>query len=243
MMKAELRYYLVLWLAAVILASLVGRLLYGNGSTDFWIAATSLPTSGGGSVSVSSWSIIPVSDVWYYLILSIAGGITVAGTFTTIVRAAIAHNWKRASVWLGGLLCVTLSAYVISLLAYSAGAWQKLGLIVFYNSRGPLGPTLIFAIAIIVAKLLSNGARSGTGKRALFLALSGLPISGILIGFAIPVLLRPTPGPDNAVIALIILDGLVWVASAVMVAFALVKLAARRVQATGARPEYRDLLP
>ena len=59
--------------------------------------------------------------------------------------------------------------------------------------------------------------------------MSGLPIAGILIGFAIPVLLRPTPGPDNAVIALIILDGLVWVALAVIVVFALVKLAAGRV--------------
>jgi hypothetical protein len=148
---------------------------------------------------------------------------------TIIVSSAIAHNWKRASVWLVGLLCVTLSAYAISLLAYSGGGWQELGVIVFYSTRGPLGPTLIFATAIIVARLLSNGARSETGKRELFLALSGLPIAGILIGFAIPVLLRPTPGPDNAVIALIILDGLVWVALAVIVVFALVKLAAGRV--------------
>lgn len=123
---------------------------------------------------------------------------------------------------------MSISAYLISLLAYSVGPWQKVGLMVFYSTRGPLAPTLIFAAAIIVAKLLSNGARSEKGKRELFLALSGLPIAGILIGFAIPVLLRPAPGPDSAVMALIILDGLVWVAFAVTVVFALVRATAGR---------------
>jgi len=155
-MKGRLRYYLVLWPATVILASLVRRFLYGGGSTDFWVASTALPTFGGGSISVPSWQIVPLSQVWYDLILSIAGGITVARVLTVIVSSAIAHSWKRAGVWLGGLFCISLSAYLISLLAYSVGPWQKVGLIVFYNTRGPLAPSLIFATAIMVKIYLTN---------------------------------------------------------------------------------------
>src|SRR5208283_2655787 len=101
-MNGRLRYYLVLWPAAVILASLVRRFLYGSCSTDFWVAAAARPAPGGGSISVPHWWIVPLSQVWYYLILAIAGGITLARVLTIIVSSAIAHNWKRASVWLVG---------------------------------------------------------------------------------------------------------------------------------------------
>jgi hypothetical protein len=220
-MKSGLRYYFVLWLAAVVLAFMVSRLLHGSGGTHFWMPVTSLPTVDGRSIPFPSWGIISRSEIWYYLILSIAGGITVAEVVTVIARSAIARNWKRAGVWLGGLLCFILLAYVTSLLAYSVGPWQKIGVIVLYNTRGPLGPTLVFATAIIIAKLLSNAAGSNAGKRRLFLSLSGLVFVGILILFIPPPMNSP-----YAFVTLLALDGLAWIAFALILVFAVVKLAA-----------------
>ncbi len=232
MMRGGVRNYMVLWLAALITAYLVVRFLDGNVSVMFWMATTSLPTSDGGSISIPSWSAIPLYEAWYYLILSIAGGITLAKLLTTIAQSAIAHNWKHAAAWLGGLLSVALLAYFISLLAYSVGPWQKVGLEVFYNTRGALGPTLVFATAIIVARLLSNAAQSNTGKNRLFLALSGLAITSVLMTFAIPAFApRPHAGSYNTgLTTLVILNGLIYVALALVVVFAVVKLVVATVR-------------
>jgi hypothetical protein len=227
-MRGGLRNYLVLWLVAVILAFLVGHFFRSDLSVDYWMATTTLPAFYGGSFSFPSWSYIPLNQVWHYLILSIAGGITLAKILATITESAIAHNWKRAVLWLSGLLCFAFSAYFISLLAYPLGAWRKLGLFFFYNTRGPLGPTLVFATVIIGAKLLSNAAQSSKGKTWLFLALIGLPITSVLTMYALNMFVpRPDMGslnPSNTFIALIILDGLMYLSSGLIVVFALVKL-------------------
>lgn len=219
---------MALWLTSVILAFLVGRFFHSNVSINFWMATTTLPTLDGGSISVPNWRIIPLREVWYFLILSIAGGITLAKVLTIIIQSAIAHNWKRAVVWLSGLLCIAFLAYFISLLAYSVGAWRNLGLVVFFSTRGTLGPTLVFATAIIVAKLLSNAAQSNNGKAWLFLTLSGLSITSVLTMFVIPIFApRLDMGSYNVpktFITLIFLDGLMYLSFALIVVFALVKL-------------------
>ena len=239
-MRNGLRNYLILWVATLILAFLELRFFHRNVSVDFWMATTSIPALDGGSISVTNWTSIPLSEIWYYLILSIAGGITLAKVLTIIAQSAIVHNWKRATVWLGGLLCVAISAYFISLLAYPVGAWRNVGLWAFYNTRGPLGPTLVFATAIIAAKLLSNAAQSNRGKTRLFLTLSGLAITSVLTMFVIP-FVSPRPHMEshdtsNAFITLLILDGLLYVALALVVLFAVVKLVvvtARRSRTAG----------
>jgi hypothetical protein len=248
-MRSGLRNYLVLWLAVAILAFLAGRFLQGNGMVSFWMATTTLPALNGGFISIPRWNSIPLSEAWYFLILSIAGGITLARVLTIIAQSAIAHNWKRAVVWLGGLLCFAFSAYFISLLAYPLSAWRNLGLVVFFNTRGPLGPTLVFAAAIIIAKLLSNAAQSNKGKTRLFLTMSGLALASVLTMFVIPIF-RPRPDMGDmalynvpkTVITLVILDGLMCVALALVVIFAVVKLAivtVRRSCTTGGPVPHR----
>jgi hypothetical protein len=228
-MRNGLRNYLILWVATLILAFLELRFFHRNVSVDFWMATTSIPALDGGSISVTNWTSIPLSEIWYYLILSIAGGITLAKVLTIIAQSAIAHNWKRATVWLGGLLCFAFSAYFISLLAYPVGAWRNVGLVVFYGTRGPFGPTLVFATAIIAAKLLSNAAQSNRGKTQLFLTLSGLAFTSVLTTFVIPIVApmryMESHHPSNTFITLAILDGLMYVALALIMVFALVKLA------------------
>ncbi len=224
-MKDTLRNYLVLWLASFIAASLAAHFLYGSPSVDFWFASTSVPTLDGRSVSVPLWRVIPLSEVWSYLIVSIAGGIILAKILTIIAQSAIAHHWKRTAFWLTGLFCLALIPYFVSLLAYPVGPWRKLGLIVFYNTRGPLGPTMVFATAIIVARLLSNAAQSNMGKRRLFLTLSGLAFASVLMMFAIDfVIPRPPMGLSDTFIALIIFDGMMYVTWAMIVVFAAMKL-------------------
>lgn len=224
-MRGALRNYLVLWFVAFILASLARRFLYGSGSGSFLMATTSLPTLDGGSVSFPSWTFIPFGQIWYYLILSIAGGISLAKILTVIARSAIAHNWKGAVLWLGGLLSLTLFAYFISLFAYRIGPWRELGLRVFYNTRGPFWPTLVFAAAIVAAKLLSNAAQSKTGKNRLFLILSGLSITSVLMMFAIPLTLNPYVRSASTLgITLIILDAFMYFALSLLMVFAVVRL-------------------
>ncbi len=235
-MKDQLRNYLVLWLAAFIAAFLAAHFLYGSPSVDFWFASTSLPTLDGRSVSIPPWRFIPLSRVWYYLLVSIAGGITLAKVLIIIVQSAIAHHWKRAAVWLTGLLSVALILYLTSLLAYPLGPWRKLGLIVFYNTRGALGSTLVFATAIILAMLLSNAARSNAGKRRLFLTLSGLAFASVLMTFTIDLQMpRPPLGLSHALIALVILDVMMYVAWATIVVFAAMKLVIGAMRRSHAR--------
>ena len=226
-MRGVLRNHLMLWAVAVVLAPLASHMLYGSGSVDFLMGTTSLPALDGGSVYVPRWSAIPLSQVWHYLILSIAGGISLATIIAVIARCVIAQNWKCSALWLSGLLCITLLAYVTSLLAYRPGAWQRVGLLVFYNTRGPLWPTLVFTAVILAAKLLSNAAQSGTGKNILFLILSGLAITSALMTFAVPVALSPSaPSLGKLATALIVLNACMYAMWAVLVVFALARLAA-----------------
>lgn len=230
-MRGGLRNYLILWLATFILASLVLRVLHGQGSVGFWMATTSLPMDGGGSISVPKWMPIPLAEIWYYLILSIAGGISLAKILPVIAESATAHKWKRTVAWLSGLLCAAVLAYSISRLAYSVGAWQKVGSWVFYNTRGPFGPTLVFATAIIVARLLSNAAQSDRGKERLFLTLSGLTITGVLVMYVFPIFALKSPmTAKGPFITLFIIDGLIWVSLVVIMLVALVKLVAVAVR-------------
>lgn len=225
-MRGGVRNYFVLWLGTLIGAYLVLRFHpLPNHSVDFWMATTSLPLLEGGSVSIPSWSAMPLNQIWYYLILSIAGGITLAEILTIIAQSAIAHRWKRAAIWLSGLLGVALLVYFISFLAYPLGPWRKVGTLVFYSTRGPFWPTLVFAAAIILARLLSNAAQSNTGKARLFLILSGLAMTSVLMMFVVPIFAPgPEKGPLNTFIALVILDGLLYVALALVAVYAVVTL-------------------
>ena len=225
-MRGVSRRYLALWVASYVLATLAGRVLHGSGSVYFWMATTSLPTLDGGSVVVPSRHLIPLGEVWHYLILSIAGGITLAKILAIIAQATLGHHWKRATIWMSGLLVVAGSTYLISLLAYQVGPWRKAGLWVFYNTRGSLWPTLAFTAAILAAKLLSNAAPSHPAKKWLFLSLSGLTISSVLVMFMIPIF-APTNKPyraSNTLVALITLDGLMYATLALVAGFAMVKL-------------------
>ena len=236
-MRGRLRNYWILWLTAIILAPVVEHLLYGNASVRFWMRVYNITPNflTEAHIPVSTWRAVPLNEVWYYLILSVAGGITLAKVLTIIAQSAIERNRKRASVWLSGLLGSALSAYFISLLAYSVGAWRKIGLEVFYNTRGPFGPTLVFATAIIVAKLLSSAAQSDSVKSRLFLTLGGLSIAGVLTMFTIPVFAPgANAGSYNTFIVLVILDGLMFIALALVTLFAVVKLVVVTVRRSSA---------
>jgi hypothetical protein len=228
MPNGRLWKFLVLWLATLVIAYLVLVCVsVPDLSVPFWIATSSLPALDGGSVPVPSWSPIPLREIWYFLVLSIAWGTTLAQILTIIAKSVIARNWNRAGAWLIGLLSVGFLAYFISLLAYRTGPWQNVGLWVLYGTRGPLGPTLVFATAIIVARLLSNAAQSNAGKNAFFLALSGLALTSVLTMFVtVPFMPGPNGDPYHAVwVSLLVLDGLMYVGLALLVIFALAKIA------------------
>jgi len=236
-MRSKLRNYLVLWFATLILAFLAERVFYGCSSIDFWMATSSIPTPDGRSISVPRIRIIPLNEVWYYLILSLAGGVTLAKILAIIAQSAIAQNWKRALAWLSGLLCATVSTYSISCLAYSAGVWQKIGLVFFYNSSGSIGPTIVFAIVVILAELLSNAAFSEKGKKRLFFTLSGMTIASVLLMYMIPVFAPKSPMDSHSTyISLLILDGLMYVASVLVAVVAAVKLVASATRRVGRWP-------
>lgn len=235
-MRDKLRNYLILWLATLILASLEERYFHSTRSVSFWLATTSLPTLTGGSLSVQSRMAIPLNEVWHYLIISIASGITLAKVLNIIAQSAIAHNWKRTIYWLSGFLGVAFFIFFISHLAYSVGAWRHVGLKFFYNSRGSFGPTILFALIIIMAKFLSVAAQSSQGRKLLFLSLSMLCITSVLVMFAIPIFAPTTlTGSPITFITLVILDGLIFVISALVALFSVVKLVIVAVRRSSTR--------
>lgn len=226
MLDRTLLKYLVLWLAMLAVAFLVlPHCPIPNVSVPFWMAAYSLPLLDGGVTPVEPWEAMPLSDVWYFLVLSIAGAITLVKILSVVAQSAIAHRWKRATAWVLGLLGVCVLAYALSLLAFRPGPWQNIGLIVLYATRGSLGPTVIFAAAIIFARFLSRGPRTEAAKNRLFLALSGLSILCGLTPYVVHIFL-PTPDPgvrtvDTLTISLILLCAAMYVLLALLVLFSL----------------------
>lgn len=197
MLGRTLWTYLVLWLATLTVAFFVlPRLPIPNVSVPFWMATSSLPRIDGGIVRVESWRAIPLGDVWYFLVLSITGAITLVKILSIVAQSVIARHWTRAAIWLLGLACVCVSAYALSLLAFHPGPRQNIGVLLLYATRGPLGPTLVFAVAIIVAKFLSRGPRKPTAKNWLFLALSGLSLACGLMPYVFHTL-TPTANPAS----------------------------------------------
>jgi hypothetical protein len=232
-MKTGIRAYLLMWIAAWSVAWAVGRFHPGNFDISYCMATTALPGANGITISVPSCRGILWDEVWRWLVLSIAGGITLAKMLTIVAQSAISHNRRRAATWLGGLLSFVLLAYFISLLAYSPSPWRTVGLLVFYYTRGPFWPTLVFAAAILIAKQLEKAAESEPGRSRLFLTLSGLAICSPLIMFLIPLVdeSRPHSGPASMpVVMAMILGGLMYLALATFVAFAVVKLAINAVR-------------
>lgn len=221
--------YLALWLTTLAVAYLVlPHLPIPNVSVPFWIATSSLPLVDGGSTPVESWEAMPLSEVWYFLILSVAGAITLVKILSIVARSAIAHHWKRAAAWLFGLLGVCVFAYTSSLLAFRPGPWQNIGVIVLFATRGPLGPTLAFAVAIIFAKFLSRGPRTEMAKKRLFLSLSGFSIVCGLMPSVFSTF-SPTPNPaahtiDTLTTSLILLCAAMYILLALLVLFALALL-------------------
>ncbi len=224
-MKREAAKYVLLWVVIVIVATLAARIVTDNVSVGYLMGTKSFPILGGGAITVPLNTAIPLGHVWYYLILAIAGSITLAKILSVVARSAIARNWKRAGIWLGGTLAVAFATCFVSLLAYRGGPWQMAAAWIFFATRGPFWPTLLFTALILVAKLLSDGAQTPIGKTRLFLALSTTSIGGVLVAFAaFPMSASESCG--TRVLIVLITACLLELAFGVLVIIAAIKLVA-----------------